>query len=271
MKLLFIGMLLSILVPGQAQSKFTVYFDFNRYALTADGMRQLDSFLLAKRESGAKYIISLDGYCDPPGTDDYNRTLSLRRVSSVKQHLLNNGIQQRNIVQAKGHGEKDPLNENRTEEERQLNRRVTISLAETTKENQTLKEKIADSTTVAGTSIVLKNMNFYGGTPLLLPESFSIIEELIETMKVNYRLVIEIQGHICCVPYADDSPYGPTGTGLSEERAKTIYAELVGHGIEPNRVSYKGFGHSMPVYPYPEKTEEERIANRRVEIKIISK
>jgi outer membrane protein OmpA-like peptidoglycan-associated protein len=90
-------------------------------------------------------------------------------------------------------------------------------------------------------------------------------------MRVNPKLVIEIQGHICCVSHSGDSPYGATGNGLSEERARSIYAELTGKGIEPNRVFYKGLGHSQPVYPYPEKNEEERIANRRVEIKIISK
>ena len=37
------------------------------------------------------------------------------------------------------------------------------------------------------------------------------------------------------------------------------------------RVSYKGFGHTTPIYPWPEKTEDEKMKNRRVEIKIISK
>jgi outer membrane protein OmpA-like peptidoglycan-associated protein len=35
-------------------------------------------------------------------------------------------------------------------------------------------------------------------------------------------------------------------------------------------MNFKGFGVSQPLFPIPEKTEEERVGNRRVEIKIIS-
>src|SRR5258706_11313062 len=277
MKVTFIGLCLLMIFAGHGQTKFTLYFDFSKSALTIDAMRQLDSFLLAKKESAADYTISLNGYCDAIGSDDHNKTLSLSRAATVKTYLLKNGIKQSDIGHLSGHGEQDALNENRTEEERQLNRRVEISVDENAKarqskkETKSLTEKIADTTTVVGTSIVLKNMNFYGGTPFLLPESSPTVDELINVMRRNPKLAIEIQGHICCVANAGDSPYVPAGTGLSEERARSIYAELIGKGIEPGRVSYKGFGHSMPIYPFPEKTEEERVANRRVEIKIISK
>jgi flagellar motor protein MotB len=35
-------------------------------------------------------------------------------------------------------------------------------------------------------------------------------------------------------------------------------------------MSYRGFGVTKPFYPIPENNDEERIANRRVEIKIVS-
>jgi outer membrane protein OmpA-like peptidoglycan-associated protein len=55
-------------------------------------------------------------------------------------------------------------------------------------------------------------------------------------------------------------------------RAKMVYDYLLANGISPDRVlGYKGFGSSHPVYPIPEKSEEERIANRRVEIRIVEK
>jgi len=43
------------------------------------------------------------------------------------------------------------------------------------------------------------------------------------------------------------------------------------NGIEASRISYKGWGHSNPIYPYPERSEEEKTLNRRVELVIISK
>jgi len=278
MKMLIAIILLFGSCSGYSQPAFTVYFDFGRHHLTADARMRLDSFLDGKKGTLADYKFKLDGYCDPIGSDNYNKILSVNRVRSVKKFLLKYGIDPATIETATAHGEKDPLNENKTGEERQLNRRVAIAFIKAdpvslpaSKENLSLTEKIADTTTRAGTNIVLKNMNFYGGTPFLLPESFSTLDELFEVMRVNHNLVIEIQGHICCIASSGDSPYGGTGNGLSEERAKMIYAELIGKGIERSRVSYKGFGHSMPIYPFPEKTEEERSANRRVEIKIINK
>ncbi|HLG41516.1 MAG TPA: OmpA family protein, partial [Chitinophagaceae bacterium] len=266
------GIVLFCCIKGYSQRIFTVHFDFNKHVLTNSARIQLDSILLAEKQNLPVGIFTLDGYCDAIGSDAYNEHLSKNRVLAVKKYLLNHGLETGSIAGAIAHGEKDPLNENKTEEERQLNRRVVISFnLQGSEDVKSLMEKVADTATKAGTTIVLKNINFYGGTPFPLPESSATMDELLETMRVNHTLVIEIRGHICCVAYPDDSPYQNTGTGLSEERAKTIYAYLTGNGIDAKRVSYKGFGHSMPIYPYPEQTEEERIANRRVEMKIISK
>ena len=57
---------------------------------------------------------------------------------------------------------------------------------------------------------------------------------------------------------------------LSTQRAKAIASFLRLQGIERDRVTYKGFGSTMPIYPLPEKTLVEAQANRRVEILIIS-
>jgi outer membrane protein OmpA-like peptidoglycan-associated protein len=261
-----------------SQETLTVYFDFDRYVLTREAKMQLDSFLATYKVKQSGHLINLDGYCDSFGPDHYNKELSEKRVSTIRDYLLTNGIVANQITGTEGHGEDDPLNDNKTAGERKLNRRVAVLImtpGQTSfpkpEDTKTLTERLTDTTARAGTSIVLKNLNFYGGTPFLLPESFPIVDELLQVMRRNPALVIQVQGHICCVPDAEDSRYGPTGTGLSEERAKTIYAELIGKGIEATRVSYKGFGHSVPLYPYPERTEEERVANRRVEVKIMSK
>jgi outer membrane protein OmpA-like peptidoglycan-associated protein len=277
MKVLFVMIVLLASRSARSQT-LAVHFGFNEYTLDANAKLLIDSFFSVEQQTISMGKIKLSGHCDFIGSEGYNDSLSFRRVMTVKKYLEAGYINPAKIVAATANGKKDPLNENKTAAERQLNRRVEISIVQagqgtlsSSKENFSLTEKIADTATKAGTSIVLKNMNFYGGTPFLLPESFSTMDELFEVMRVNHNLVIEIQGHICCIASPGDSPYGPTGNGLSEERAKMIYAELTAKGIDPDRVSYKGFGHSMPIYPYPEKTEEERSANRRVEIKIIRK
>jgi outer membrane protein OmpA-like peptidoglycan-associated protein len=54
-------------------------------------------------------------------------------------------------------------------------------------------------------------------------------------------------------------------------RAKAVRDYLIANGIDASRISAAGFGHSRPLYPYPERSNDEMIANRRVEIKILHK
>jgi outer membrane protein OmpA-like peptidoglycan-associated protein len=97
--------------------------------------------------------------------------------------------------------------------------------------------------------------------------------ELLDVMEKNPNLEISIEGHICCrAGWELDGMDEDLGTNnLSEMRAKTVYDYLIKNGIAAIRLSYKGFGPLYPLYAYPEKTEEEKTANRRVEIKIIKK
>lgn len=292
MRAIFIGtLLLSACVAGaQTKQSLVVYFDFDKHSLTDRAKFQIDSFLSANRSS-SPVKIELSGHTDFVGSDGYNDALSHQRVKRiadlVKTYLLPDG----SVINDMAYGEKMPLNENRTSEERQLNRRVEITISkdersiaqETAKQETTvlppapdssirLKERIADSTTVSGTNIVLRNINFFGGMHRLMPDSRPMLQELLDAMRTYPKLVIEIQGHICCENRAGDGMDLETGVyDLSLARAKAIYEYLIASGIEASRVRYKGFGHTQPIYPYPEQSEEERVANRRVEIRIISK
>jgi outer membrane protein OmpA-like peptidoglycan-associated protein len=292
MKAIFISLFMLVTFAGMSQYKgsLTLYFDFNKHNLGSGAKMNLDSFLLARKQDQLPVNIELSGHCDFIGSDEYNDTLSEKRVTTVKNYLLANGIAPGNIITAKGLGKRNPLNENKTAEERRLNRRVEMLITEIAASPATrpaeqettaipekekkvsLQQKITDSSVVAGSTIVLKNINFYGGMHRLLPESLPALRELLEVMKANPGLVIEVQGHICCEPGIADGYDAETRVrNLSVARAKVIHDHLIANGIEAKRVSYKGLGHSKPIYPYPEQTNEERIANRRVEIKIISK
>ena len=106
----------------------------------------------------------------------------------------------------------------------------------------------------------------------MIPASYLILDELLNIMKNNPTLVIEIQGHICCqFGDADGQDIETNTMTLSENRAHAIHDYLISQGINKNRVSYKGFGHSKPLHPYPELNEEERTENWRVEIKILKR
>jgi outer membrane protein OmpA-like peptidoglycan-associated protein len=120
--------------------------------------------------------------------------------------------------------------------------------------------------------IIFKNMQFVGGRHKILEHSMPQLTELLSALRSNSKLKIAIEGHICCLEGNVDGYDFDTNTqDLSVRRAKAIYEYLVYAGIDENRLQYKGLGHAIPIYPYPEKDENEKTMNRRVEIKIIKK
>ena len=73
-------------------------------------------------------LIRVEGHTDSVGTDEYNMDLSFRRSNSVRDLLVQRGV---NIsrIQPVGFGETMPVATNDTEAGRQLNRRVEIKVA----------------------------------------------------------------------------------------------------------------------------------------------
>ncbi len=277
-----------ILLPlsclSQTKETFSVYFGFDKYHLGQGALLQLDSFLNSHPGKIRSLQFELKGYCDNRGSDKYNDALSDKRVAAVKDYLLKQGANIEFILSALGFGKHSPINENRTEAERQLNRRVDIVVIKPEepappekkepgkKEKVSLQKQIADTNTTVGTNIVLRNINFFGGSHQFLSESAARLQELLDAMKTYPNLVIRVEGHVCCEAGPGDGIDFETGIkNLSEARAKAVRDYLLANGIAADRVSYKGFGHSSPIYPYPETSEEEMIQNRRVEIKILRK
>jgi outer membrane protein OmpA-like peptidoglycan-associated protein len=206
---------------------------------------------------------------------------------AVKKYLVDHGVESSIIIKTEGYGFNMPAGDDASPAE---NRRVElvinipeIKVAEKIIEQpvekpvekiieKTITKKIEDTATKAGTKLTLQNLNFVGGSHILIPQSAPVLDELLAVMKNNPKLVIAIEGHVCCIPDKGDGEDFATGkANLSVARAKTVYDFLLQNGINADRISYRGFGHLYPIYPYPERFEEERSKNRRVEIRIISK
>ena len=137
--------------------------------------------------------------------------------------------------------------------------------------NEKLVEDIRDKSTLAGEHIILKNINFHPGKSYFLEVAIPSLQGLVEAMQSIKTLKIEIQGHVCCTDDNTDALDVATGIhNLSVTRAKAVYDYLVQKGIEESRISFKGLAHQYPLVKV-EATEQDRIANRRVEIKILSK
>jgi outer membrane protein OmpA-like peptidoglycan-associated protein len=89
----------------------------------AERLRPLASYLQANPD----VKVRIDGHTDAQGSDAYNQALSDRRAASVRAALAAMGVEGSRI-EAIGHGETQPLADNRTAAGRQQNRRVEVTL-----------------------------------------------------------------------------------------------------------------------------------------------
>ncbi len=108
----------------------------------------------------------------------------------------------------------------------------------------------------------LDGVQFIEGTCEPLPSAFKDLDKLVNFMKVNPSIRIEVQGHV----NAPDKG-SRAAEKLSLTRAKYVRDYLVKNGIDKDRIEFVGYGSTMMIYENP-KNEQEEQANRRVEIKI---
>ena len=112
-----------------------------------------------------------------------------------------------------------------------------------------------------GEKIVLKNIFFATDSFELKKESYAELNTIIDLLKKNPQLKVEIGGH------TDNIGSKEYNLRLSENRAKSVYDYLVSKGIDAKRLKYKGYGFSEPVSD--NSTEEGRAKNRRTEMKVL--
>ncbi len=113
-----------------------------------------------------------------------------------------------------------------------------------------------------GSTIALNNVWFVQSKPVLLSDSYAELDRLVQILKDNPNIKIEISGH------TDNVGNPKQNQKLSEDRVITIKNYLIAHGIAANRLTGKGYGSSRPIASNDK--EETRRLNRRVEFKIVS-
>jgi outer membrane protein OmpA-like peptidoglycan-associated protein len=256
------------------EKKIMVLFDFNKYEIPDSSLLKIAKIL---SQNNIDRIL-LEGHCDSVGSKEYNINLSNKRANEIKKLLVQNGVSKTAIKTCIGYGKEKPLNKNATEFERQLNRRVVVTIFENENlskiipsEKMNFKEKptIKNQVLSIGKNIVLENLLFIGGRHIVRPESKEVLEELFDLMDENPTLEIEIQGHVCCTLDEPDGFDWDEGThNLSENRAKAVYQFLIRKGINGNRMIFKGFGGTQKVNE-DESTEELKSENRRVQFKVL--
>src|SRR5690606_28190984 len=104
----------------------TVNFGFDSAELTSTAKTNLDK--IAKvLINNPQTLITIYGYTDSVGKDEYNMKLSRSRANAVKSYLGSKGISAKRI-NAMGMGEADPIASNDTKEGQAKNRRVEFGI-----------------------------------------------------------------------------------------------------------------------------------------------
>jgi outer membrane protein OmpA-like peptidoglycan-associated protein len=243
--------LLFFCISLYAQEKLEVFFDFNKSMPNSKSIQLINAWI---KGNPTAEVYKMGGYCDTVDSKLYNLKLAQKRIHAVENILKLNKIKVIDELERVAFGEDFEVSFNQDE-----NRKVVVFYQVTNESSFSEKVKKAKM----GDFLKLKGLNFFNMSDEVLPESRPVLDELLQIMKANPKLKIEIQGHICCKEVEIED--------ISNKRAKTVYNYLLTNGISKNRISYKGFASTRPIYPLPEKNEEERVANRRVEILILEK
>ncbi|KEF31480.1 Outer membrane lipoprotein omp16 precursor [Marinobacter nitratireducens] len=111
---------IELVMPGN------ITFDLNQASIKPSFTGTLESVGLVLAEYD-KTIIQIEGHTDSSGSQSYNQLLSEKRAGSVRDFLLNQGIQA-NRTRAVGYGERYPIASNDTAAGREQNRRVELTL-----------------------------------------------------------------------------------------------------------------------------------------------
>ncbi|MDB5283242.1 MAG: hypothetical protein JWO06_2317 [Bacteroidota bacterium] len=122
LKKLFFTLVLTYSVCFAAQVKtVTIYFDKDKSILTNGEAQKLTGLKSAD-------LVVLKGHADSDGSDDYNLRLSKKRVDAVLAYVqyVDKGIN----IEADYFGKKKPVNDNKDEKEKSVNRRVEVSYVE---------------------------------------------------------------------------------------------------------------------------------------------
>lgn len=114
-----------------------------------------------------------------------------------------------------------------------------------------------------GAAIVLKNIFFETNKYELKPESQVELDKVVQLLKDNPTLKIQISGH------TDNSGKASDNITLSENRAKSVTTYIISKGINAARLTFKGWGDTQPIAGNA--TPEGRAQNRRTELKVISR
>jgi OmpA-OmpF porin, OOP family len=114
-----------------------------------------------------------------------------------------------------------------------------------------------------GLTVRLKNIYFDFDKTTLKSESFTELDKVVEFLKQNRTVEIEITGH------TDSKGSDDYNLNLSQGRSQSVVDYIIGRGIDSYRLAAHGYGETKPIDSND--TETGRANNRRVEFTVVKK
>lgn len=262
-----------------------IRFAPNRAVLLPQSFPVLDKAVEALQENPSVRV-EISGHTDNIGLPAQNQALSQQRADAVKAYLESKGVSPGRLI-AVGHGSTRPIADNRTEAGRTQNRRVEFQLLPGTRSAvppRPMAPTPPEGTTGAAPATPppaapkpaapalipqklaqfigkLEGVRFQPNQPVLLPQSFLVLNKVAEALKESPTLRVEISGH------TDNVGVAAQNQTLSQQRAETVKTYLESKGVEAARLSAVGLGSSRPIGD--NNTEAGRAQNRRVELRVL--
>ena len=109
--------------------------------------------------------------------------------------------------------------------------------------------------------IRLDNLNFNRGSATIMSSSYPELNEFIEYVNQRPNVIIQLEGH------TDFAGNAEANMRLSQARVESVAEYLSSNGVKKSRITTKAFGGSQPLTM--ERTDEAKLMNRRVEVRLI--
>lgn len=269
--LLLLALALNLVGFSQDIVSRTYYYKTNESTLSNAEKKDLLRWL-APHLRVRGFEIKLITYTDTVGSATYNDSLSMQRLKNLQNWLKTKDIPVKNVYSL---GERydlksytsnaryrkveihvtfatqvrPPSSVQPLPEETDLEPKKTV---QSTQSEEVIAERMA-AFAQEEKAIRLK-IEFVGGQDIYVGNSEQDVILLADYLLQNPTKTAVIRGHVCCF---NDLP-------LSILRAKAVYRDLVYLGVHPSRLSYNGYGNTMPITE--EVDEETRQLNRRVDV-----
>jgi len=261
-------------VVGQNNLKHEVYFETNKHEVLSTEENRLLLFV-STLDTITIERISIYGFCDDRGTENYNLKLSQNRANAIKTIFSDNEISESLITNVDGKGEilLNLVKEDDLIKIRGLNRKVEIIVTkkdlskvvaeeglESKKAIEILKEDLKAGDKVTFDNLLFKNG--YGYISSKDKKSKKTLEDIAKVLVEKDDVYFTIQGHVCCTQNSRDAVDKKTKKrNLSLARAKYVYDYLAKKGVDKKRMKYVGMRRKFPLGGDPK-------FDRRVEILI---